>query len=172
MLKIGLTGGIGSGKTAASDHFATLGAEVIDTDLLSRELVEPGQPALQAIVEAFGNDDPAQLTARSTAAACAIGCLPIAPPARRSRTFCTRGSAQRCWRARNAQTHPTSSSSFRLLLETGQQHLVDRILLIDVPEAIQRQRVAARDRLERRADHADSRRHSPTAAPACGTPMI
>ena len=54
MLKIGLTGGIGSGKTAASDHFAELGAEVIDTDLLSRELVEPGQPALQEIVATFG----------------------------------------------------------------------------------------------------------------------
>ncbi|MGB5743513.1 MAG: dephospho-CoA kinase, partial [Sedimenticolaceae bacterium] len=41
MLKIGLTGGIGSGKTTAGDYFAEFGAEVIDTDLLSRELVEP-----------------------------------------------------------------------------------------------------------------------------------
>ena len=54
MLRIGLTGGIGSGKTAASDHFARLGAEVIDTDLLSRALVEPGQPALAEIAAAFG----------------------------------------------------------------------------------------------------------------------
>ncbi|MGB5254258.1 MAG: dephospho-CoA kinase, partial [Sedimenticolaceae bacterium] len=54
MLKIGLTGGIGSGKTTAGDYFAEFGAEVIDTDLLSRELVEPGQPALAEIVAAFG----------------------------------------------------------------------------------------------------------------------
>ena len=53
MLKIGLTGGIGSGKTTAADYFAELGAEVIDTDLLSRELVEPGRPALAEIVAAF-----------------------------------------------------------------------------------------------------------------------
>ena len=45
-LKVGLTGGIGSGKTVASERFEALGAEVIDTDRLSRELVEPGQPAL------------------------------------------------------------------------------------------------------------------------------
>ncbi|MCB1788640.1 MAG: dephospho-CoA kinase, partial [Gammaproteobacteria bacterium] len=54
MLKIGLTGGIGSGKSAASARFADLGAEVIDTDRLSRELVEPGQPALREIIAAFG----------------------------------------------------------------------------------------------------------------------
>jgi len=51
---IGLTGGIGSGKTVASDHFATLGVPVIDTDLLARQIVEPGQPALEALVSAFG----------------------------------------------------------------------------------------------------------------------
>ncbi|MCB1814934.1 MAG: dephospho-CoA kinase, partial [Candidatus Competibacteraceae bacterium] len=59
MLSIGLTGGIGSGKTAVSDIFGTLGVPVIDTDLIARELVEPGQPALTAIVECFG---PACLT--------------------------------------------------------------------------------------------------------------
>lgn len=51
---IGLTGGIGSGKTVASDHFATLGVPVIDTDVIARTIVEPGQPALLSLVEAFG----------------------------------------------------------------------------------------------------------------------
>ncbi|HDK37405.1 MAG TPA: dephospho-CoA kinase, partial [Thiolapillus brandeum] len=46
MLRIGLTGGIASGKTAVSDHFAQLGIPVIDTDQISRELVEPGTEAL------------------------------------------------------------------------------------------------------------------------------
>lgn len=49
-----LTGGIASGKTAASDHFASLGVPVIDTDTIARELVEPGQEALQRIKQDFG----------------------------------------------------------------------------------------------------------------------
>ncbi|MDH3280564.1 MAG: dephospho-CoA kinase, partial [Gammaproteobacteria bacterium] len=56
MLRIGLTGGIGSGKTLASDHFQTLGIPVIDTDVLARELVVPGTSALQQIRDAFGDE--------------------------------------------------------------------------------------------------------------------
>ncbi|HID46034.1 MAG TPA: dephospho-CoA kinase, partial [Chromatiaceae bacterium] len=54
MLRIGLTGGIGSGKTEVSNHFSRLGAPVIDTDEISRKLVEPGQPALQQIRDQLG----------------------------------------------------------------------------------------------------------------------
>ena len=52
---IGLTGGIGSGKTVVSDHFAELGVPVIDTDVIARVIVEPGQPALNQLAEAFGH---------------------------------------------------------------------------------------------------------------------
>jgi len=55
-LRIGLTGGIGSGKSEASRQFALLGATVIDTDLIARKLVEPGQPALAEITALFGTD--------------------------------------------------------------------------------------------------------------------
>lgn len=55
-LIIALTGGIGSGKTVASDHFGTLGVPVIDTDIIAREIVEPGQPTLVELCDAFGND--------------------------------------------------------------------------------------------------------------------
>ena len=51
---IGLTGGIGSGKTVASDHFATLGVPIIDTDVIARTIVEHGQPALLSLVDFFG----------------------------------------------------------------------------------------------------------------------
>lgn len=51
---IGLTGGIGSGKTLASDHFASLGVPIVDTDVIAREVVAPGQPALDALVTTFG----------------------------------------------------------------------------------------------------------------------
>ena len=55
MFVVGLTGGIGSGKTAATDYLAQLGITIVDADLASRVVVEPGQPALQAIAERFGN---------------------------------------------------------------------------------------------------------------------
>lgn len=54
MRVIGLTGGIASGKSAAADHFAMLGVAVIDADLIARELVEPGKPALDKISQRFG----------------------------------------------------------------------------------------------------------------------
>ena len=54
MLRIGLTGGIASGKSVASDYLASLGIPVIDTDLISRELVQPGTKGLQRIVDTFG----------------------------------------------------------------------------------------------------------------------
>lgn len=52
---VGLTGGIGSGKTVASDHFARLGVPVIDTDVIARMVVQAGQPALLKLVERFGD---------------------------------------------------------------------------------------------------------------------
>ena len=56
MYVVGLSGGIGSGKTVASDHFATLNVSIVDTDLIAREIVEPGRPALDALQQAFGTD--------------------------------------------------------------------------------------------------------------------
>jgi dephospho-CoA kinase len=56
VLRVGLTGGIGSGKSTASARLAELGAVVIDSDVLAREVVEPGTPGLAAIRAAFGPD--------------------------------------------------------------------------------------------------------------------
>ena len=147
MLKIGLTGGIGSGKTAASDHFARLGAEVIDTDRLSRELVEPGEPALAEVVAAFGGQmldgqgrlDRARLRER----------VFNDPEARRRLEAILHPRIRDAMLERAARsTAPYVVFVIPLLIETGQQDLVDRVLLIDVPEALQRARVAARDGLE------------------------
>jgi dephospho-CoA kinase len=147
LLRIGLTGGIGSGKTAASDHFARLGAEVIDSDLISRELVEPGQPALNEIVATFGEQvltperrlDRARLRKRvfdDTEAR-----------HRLEQILHPRIRATMLDRAEKSPA-PYVVLVIPLLFETGQQALVDRILLIDVPEEIQRARVARRDRLD------------------------
>ena len=54
MFVVGLTGGIGSGKSAATDHFESLGVEVVDADIASRTIVQKGKPALQAIAERYG----------------------------------------------------------------------------------------------------------------------
>ena len=54
MLRVGITGGIGSGKTALTDWLATQGIVIVDADLAARVVVEPGQPALAEITEAFG----------------------------------------------------------------------------------------------------------------------
>ena len=56
MFIVGLTGGIGSGKTAVSDHLQSLGIDIVDADIASRTVVEPGQPALVKIAEHFGDD--------------------------------------------------------------------------------------------------------------------
>ena len=55
-LVVALTGGIGSGKTTVTDMFAELGVKIIDSDVLAREVVEPGRPALEEIVSVFGTD--------------------------------------------------------------------------------------------------------------------
>mgnify|MGYP000135571354 CR=1 FL=1 len=54
-LVIGLTGGIGSGKTLASDHFASLGVDIIDADIIARKIVEPGAAALEQLAKTFGS---------------------------------------------------------------------------------------------------------------------
>ncbi|MDQ1402933.1 MAG: dephospho-CoA kinase, partial [Actinomycetota bacterium] len=54
MLAIGLTGGIGAGKSSVSRRLAARGAVIVDADVIARQVVEPGQPALAAIVERFG----------------------------------------------------------------------------------------------------------------------
>ena len=147
MLRIGLTGGIGSGKTAASDHFARLGAEVIDTDLLSRELVEPGQAALKEIVDSFGAQ---VLTADGHLDRSRLGELVFGRPEARQQLEAIlhpRIREAMLLRAEQSQA-PYVVFVIPLLFETGQQALVDRVLLIDVPEGLQRARVAERDQLD------------------------
>ena len=147
MLVVGLTGGIGSGKTAVSDRFAQRGVPVIDTDLLARELVEPGQPALAAIVAEFGPD-------------CIDDRGRLRRAELRERVFADPVGRQRL----EAILHPRIRALAReriaalrapyclvvipLLAETGMIDLVDRVLVVDVPEAEQIHRVMARDRLD------------------------
>ena len=145
-LVVGLTGGIGSGKTTVANGFSALGVTVIDADQLARELVRPGQPALDEIITLFGKDcvtpdrqlkrdyvrqqiysDPGlkrQLEA-------------VLHPKIRHRIIALLANIQ----------DPYCIVVIPLLLETQQTDLVDRILVVDAPEKEQLARVAARDSL-------------------------
>ncbi|NHC09405.1 dephospho-CoA kinase [Stutzerimonas degradans] len=141
---LGLTGGIGSGKTAAANHFASLGIHVVDADQAARWVVETGRPALQQIVEHFG---PGVLHE---------GALNRA--ALRERIFLD--PSERIWleqllhpliRAEVAAHLAKAESPYAilvspLLVESGQYRQVDRVLVVDVPEALQVERTVGRDR--------------------------
>ena len=144
MLVIGVTGGIGSGKTAATDHFQSLGITVVDADLASRVIMEPGREALIKVEEHFGSN-----------VITADGCL----DRRALREIVFNNPEERKWLEQ--LTHPligqeilsqiqASQSTYTilaspLLLESGQSRLTQRILLIDVPEELQVQRTVSRD---------------------------
>ena len=143
-LRIGLTGGIGSGKTEASREFSRLGATVIDTDLIARDLVEPGQAALSEISATFGGqviDESGRLDRSQLRQA--VFCNPeqrkklesILHPRIRERAITL---------AEQAET-PYCILVIPLLVESARDYPLDRILVIDTPRELQYQRVAARD---------------------------
>ena len=141
---VGVTGGIGSGKSAVTERFANMGITVVDADLAARVIVAPGRPALDAIAEHFGRD----ILQRD-------GTLDRA--ALRQRVFAN--ERERQWLEQ--LTHPligqeildqiaTSRSPYTilsspLLLETSQKDLTDCVVVVDVPEAVQLQRTMQRD---------------------------
>lgn len=147
MLIIGLTGGIGSGKTAVSDAFARRGVPIIDTDKLAREVVRPGQPALAEIVAAFG---PACLDANGALDRAYLRQHVFAEPALRKRLEAIlHPRIRQGMQARiGALTVPYCIVVVPLLMETGMMDLFTRILVVDVPEILQIQRVIARDNVD------------------------
>lgn len=146
MLVIGLTGGIGSGKTEVGVRFARCGVPVIDTDQLARELVEPGQPALVEIVTAFGPDC---LDDRGRLRRDHLRERVFADPdGRRRLEAILHPRIRALMQARVAELDtPYCMVVIPLLVETGMTDLVDRVLVVDVPEAEQIRRVMARDKV-------------------------
>jgi dephospho-CoA kinase len=144
MFVVAITGGIGSGKSAVSDRFKHLGIKVVDADIASREVVKPGQPALVAIREHFGEKviqadgglDRAQLRA-----------LVFAKPEERKwleRLLHPLINAYLQRELANAES-PYAILVSPLLMETGQSRFAHRILVVDVPEHVQLERTMARD---------------------------
>lgn len=146
-LVIGLTGGIGSGKTAASDWFAAQGIAVVDADLVSRVVVEPGQPALAEIRAHFGD---AVITADGRLDRAALRARVFDDPAERrwlEALLHPRIAAEILRQLQAAQSAYAILAS-PLLFETGQKDFVRRTLLVDVPEDIQLARTRARDKVD------------------------
>ena len=144
-LRIGMTGGIGSGKSTISQYFRELGVTVIDTDEVTRELTAKGQPALEEIRQVFGDkaiDEQGKLSREFL----------------RNRIF-TDDKQRRQLEAilhprvydyllknSDKQQEPYIIWVIPLLLETDASNRVDRVLVIDCPEHIQKQRAMARDK--------------------------
>lgn len=144
MFVVGLTGGIGSGKTAATDHFARLGITIVDADQASRVIVEPGKPALAEIAETFGTDI---INADGTLNRAALRSIVFADPAQRKtlERITHPRIAEEIARQLQASTSPYTILVSPLLFESSQHRFAQRKLVIDAPEAEQKNRAAKRD---------------------------
>jgi dephospho-CoA kinase len=141
---VGVTGGIGSGKSAVTERFQAHGITVVDADLAARVIVEPGKPALAEIAAHFG---PEVILENGSLDRAAL----------RGRVFAD--EAERLWLEQlthpligeeiaaqlEAATSPYTILSSPLLLETGQRELADCIVVVDVPESVQLERTMRRD---------------------------
>ena len=146
MFVVGLTGGIGSGKTAASDYLAGKGITVVDADLCARIVVEPGRPALTAIRQRFGDrviQNDGALDRR------ALRDIVFADThARKDLEAITHPAiGEEILRQLRAASSPYTLLVSPLLLESNQHKMAQRILLVDVPETLQLARTATRDKV-------------------------
>ena len=143
-LRVGLTGGIGSGKSTVKDCFDQLGVPTIDADEISHRITTPGQAAFNEVVALFGKE-----------------CLDEAGNLNRQRLRDLIFSVPALKKKLEAIIHPRVRADIRtftdrvdypycvicipLLLETGGQSAMDRVLVVDAPENLQVERVARRD---------------------------
>ena len=144
MLRVGITGGIGSGKTALTDWLAGKGIVIVDADLASRTIVAPGQPALREIADTFGSE---YLQHDGQLDRAALRTLVFSDKEKRRQL--ERITHPRI-REELAQQMDSADSTYvvlssPLLLESGQSTMVDLSVVVDVPEDTQIQRTMARD---------------------------
>ena len=146
-LVIGLTGGIGSGKSAAADEFARLSATVVDTDAIARELTEPGGAAMPHIQALFGDAFVAPSGAMDRAA---MRARVFADPAAKRTLESLLHPMIRAESERRicAASGPYVIYVVPLLLESKEpRRLADRVLVVDAPESLQLERVQRRSAL-------------------------
>ncbi|MGV8864764.1 MAG: dephospho-CoA kinase [Pseudomonas sp.] len=141
---LGLTGGIGSGKSAAAQHFIDLGVHLVDADNAARWVVEPGRPALAKIVEHFGAQ---VLQANGELDRSALRGLIFQDPEQRRwlETLLHPLIGQEIISYLARAESPYAILVSPLLVESGQYKMTQRVLVIDAPEQLQIQRTMQRD---------------------------
>jgi dephospho-CoA kinase len=151
-LRIGLTGGIASGKSAVAHQFSRLGAAVIDADQVARELTQPGTPLLHEIAHRFGSLTRERvgvplLHADGTLDRAALRKLVFQDAELRRQLEALLHPSIRVTMERLGKTldGPYQIYVVPLLVETGSARRYDRILVVDCPEALQLARLQARD---------------------------
>lgn len=146
-ITVGLTGGIASGKSLVSSAFERMGVTVIDADVVAREVVEPGQPALAEIIERFGPDivdEDGRLKRRKLRhivfndAEARAALESITHPRIRAALA----------RQRDAAESDYCILVIPLLVKSSMLDLVDRVLVIDAPEQVQLDRLTSRDDID------------------------
>jgi dephospho-CoA kinase len=142
---VGLTGGIGSGKSTVAELFVQHGAALVDTDVIAHQLTAPGGGAMPALVREFG---PEVATADGALDRPAMRRMVFADPAARTRLeailhpLIRQVSAERC----RAAAAPYVILAVPLLVESGTyRQRCDRVLVVDCPESLQVERVVARN---------------------------
>ncbi len=144
MFRVGLTGGIACGKTTVADLFAALGAHIIDTDELARDVVEPGEPALESVIEHFGSsilNDDGRLNRR------ALRRLVFSDPEKRHllEQILHPAIRQRMIESSAIVRGPYQVLVIPLLVESHSDGHVDRVLVVDCDEEVQIRRLMNRD---------------------------
>jgi dephospho-CoA kinase len=144
VFRVGLTGGIASGKSTVAKFFAAVGVPIIDTDQVAREVVEPGQPPLERLVERFGR---AILTADGHLDRPKLREIVFSDPRARADlealTHPAIGTAVEAWSA--AAGGPYQILILPLLVEKNLASQLDRVLVVDCDEELQIRRLQARD---------------------------
>ncbi|MEU0271265.1 dephospho-CoA kinase [Streptomyces sp. NPDC006307] len=141
MLRVGLTGGIGAGKSEVSRLLVSYGAVLIDSDKIAREVVEPGTAGLAAVVEAFG---PEILTPEGTLDRPRLGSIVFADP---DRLATLNAIVHPLVRARSAELEAAAASDavvihdVPLLTENGLAPLYDLVVVVDASPATQLDRL-------------------------------
>jgi dephospho-CoA kinase len=145
-LLIGLTGGIGTGKSTVCKLFAERGVAVIDADAIAKELVALDQPALQTIVQEFGKGI---IDAKGRLRRDRLRSIVFSDPERRKRLekLLHPLILEEMLSRANRAGGPYCILCIPLLVETDQSSAVDRVLVVDAPQALQTQRVMERDHL-------------------------
>lgn len=143
-LIVGLTGGIGSGKTTVSDLFAAKGIDIVDADVIARDVVKPGTPALSEIASYFGDGI---LTAQGELDRKALRDIVFSSPEKKDWLNSLLHPAIRNEMISQCQSanSPYCILSVPLLVENGLNKLVNRVLVVDVTESNQVSRTASRD---------------------------